>query len=724
MTVPDNVRQIRPGQAPSPAGPGPLEPVPYDRDLLREDGDLLTEEELAADEEDERAPVPVDQPRPAGATAWTPLTRRPVIAPWLLDPQERRARWTFWTGYAWHAVRFHAVRLPLYLGRVLLASPRGAFRSIAGVGRWVSGAELAAEARAAGADPAAKARFYEMQAQRRATHSFLLLLGLAALVALGWLAGPLRWPLVVAALVGLGLLGRREEAPIVSTAVDRPKLTKLTGPIVLRALNAAGLGGRKTRKSEDEDTAVGTASLVRDPVREGKGWAVTVDLPYGKTSEQAVEKHKAIASGLDIGAVQLFLDVVPDRERRLGMWVADSDPYAGRPNPSPNARCPRVSVWEPQRLGVDPRGREVRLPLIFNGFVVGSIPRQGKTFTSRNLVAPAILDPYCDITVLGGKSSDWEAAEQVCVAYSAGEGDDAMVEYSVAALRRLVTEAQSTYDAIRALPAKDRPEGKITPELQARGFRPHVIVVEECQNIFGHRDDTGTKRSPLAKQALYYATQLAKVGPAAGYILILCTQRPSAEVIPTDLRDVLSVRVALKVNDRASSDTILGDYRSARGIESASLLNGVHAGVSTVVGVDNGRGGDHTRMRGDLLTPDEFARVCQIGRQRRADAGTLRGHATGEPDPIAVQVSLLDDLLAVFPNGEDSAWSETLIERLAGLRPELYGGWNSGQLTAALKPLGVAAGRQVWGTEQGTGKGVNRRGVLLEDIAAAAEKRR
>jgi DNA segregation ATPase FtsK/SpoIIIE, S-DNA-T family len=721
--TPDNVRPIRPhlpARMPPPAQPGTaLEGPVYQGELV---DDLFSP---AGEREPAR---PVDQP--TEAAPWVPpweigASRRPVVEPWLRDSQERRFRAEWMARYAWHTTLFHAARLPLYGARVLLASPRGASRSVAGAGRWVSSAELAEAAQAARSDPTAMVRLLEMRRQRAASRSALLLLAATALcvpvVATG---GVLRWLLLLGLLAVLGIVGRREGRPIVSTAVDRPRVTKLTGPIVIRALNAAGLNGRKAKKTEDEDTAVGTASLVRDPVREGKGWAVTVDLPYGKTSEQAVERHKQIASGLDVGAVQLFLDVVPDRERRLGMWVADADPYAGRPNPSPNARCPRVSVWEPQRLGVDPRGRVVALPLIFNGFVVGSIPRQGKTFCVRNLVAPAILDPHCDVTVLGAKSSDWEDAEGICVSYSAGEGDDVMVEYSVAALRRLVAESQAAYDSIRALPKGDRPEGKITPELQARGFRPHVIVVEEAQNIFGHRDESGVKRSPLAKQALYYATQLAKVGPAAGYILILATQRPSAEVIPTDLRDVLSVRIALKVNDRASSDTILGDYRSARGIESASLLNEVHRGVSTVVGVDNGRGGDHTRMRGDLLTAEQFGRVCTVGRQRRVDAGTLRGHAAGEADPIQIQVSLLDDLLAVFPNGEDAAWSETLCARLARLRPELYTGWQPTALTSALKGLNVTAGRQVWGTDPETGKGANRRGVFLEDIAKAAESRR
>lgn len=682
-------------------------------------------EGVIVDEPDEHPALPaLPVEVPAGATGWQPPVRRPVIEPWVRDRQEIRSRSRHRVEYAAGIVAFHLARLPLYVWRAVAASPRGLLRSVAGAGRWVSSAEFAAASRAAQGDRASLLLAEAMRSKRANQRSFLLLLSVIPVAVVIWLApGWLRWLLLVSAVAVLGVIGRRSaEKPIISHAVDRPKVPQLTAPIVMRALTVAGLGGKKKGDKDDSDHPVaGTPILVRGPTRDGKGFAVVVDLPYGRTSKQAVKRQEEIASGLDVGAVQLFLDLDPSSERRLGMWVADRDPYMGKPHPSPLAKCPKTSVWEPHRLGVEPRGPEVKVPLIFNGFLVGSVPRQGKTFTVRNLVAAAVLDPYCDITVLGAKSSDWEDIEQVAVNYCAGEGDDAMVEYAVAALRKLLAEAQVQYDAIRALPKADRPEGKVTPELQARGFRPHVIVVEECQNIFGHRDETGTKASKLAKEALYLCTALAKVAPAAGFILVLATQRPSTEVIPADLRDVLSVRIALKVNDRVSSDTILGDYRSARGIESASLINEVHRGVATLVGLDNGRGGDHTRVRCDLLTAEEFGRVCQVGRQRRLDAHTLRGHAAGEVDPIAVEVSLLDDLLAIWPDGETSAWSETLCERLGNLRPDLYGGWEPTQLASALTPYRLAT-KQLAKRGSG-GDRANRRGLELAAVEKAAERR-
>jgi S-DNA-T family DNA segregation ATPase FtsK/SpoIIIE len=109
---------------------------------------------------DEPAPAPV----PTGATVWRPPGQlHPVVAPWLRDRLELRSRIEWAARYVWHTSRFHAVRLPLYGARVLAASPRGAFRSVAGAGRWVSGPELAAAARAAAADPKAMVVLLERQ---------------------------------------------------------------------------------------------------------------------------------------------------------------------------------------------------------------------------------------------------------------------------------------------------------------------------------------------------------------------------------------------------------------------------------------------------------------------------------------------------------------------------------------------------------------------------------
>jgi hypothetical protein len=92
-------------------------------------------------------------------------------------------------------------------------------------------------------------------------------------------------------------------------------------------------------------------------------------------------------------------------------------------------------------------------------------------------------------------------------------------------------------------------------------------------------------------------------------------------------------------------------------------------------------------------------RVVARARAARHAAGTLLGHAAGQPPtpPARRSDTLLGDVLAVIPPSEPKVWSETVLERLAALRPDLYGTLTRDQLTAALKPYGITTG-QVWGT--------------------------
>ena len=76
-----------------------------------------------------------------------------------------------------------------------------------------------------------------------------------------------------------------------------------------------------------------------------------------------------------------------------------------------------------------------------------------------------------------------------------------------------------------------------------------------------------------------------------------------------------------------------------------------------------------------------------------------------------------------MPAEEAKAWNDTLAARLADLDPASYDGWTGEQLTAALKPLGVATG-QVWATDPTTGRGANRRGITRAAVADALARRR
>ncbi len=60
-------------------------------------------------------------------------------------------------------------------------------------------------------------------------------------------------------------------------------------------------------------------------------------------------------------------------------------------------------------------------------------------------------------------------------------------------------------------------------------------------------------------------------GRAAGIIVVAATQKPSADVVPTSLRDLFGFRWALRCSTSQASDTILGSGWSGQGFSAASI---------------------------------------------------------------------------------------------------------------------------------------------------------
>jgi hypothetical protein len=60
-------------------------------------------------------------------------------------------------------------------------------------------------------------------------------------------------------------------------------------------------------------------------------------------------------------------------------------------------------------------------------------------------------------------------------------------------------------------------------------------------------------------------------GRAAGVIVVAATQRPSADIIPTSLRDLFGYRWAFRCTTPASSDVILGHSWASRGYSATDI---------------------------------------------------------------------------------------------------------------------------------------------------------
>jgi S-DNA-T family DNA segregation ATPase FtsK/SpoIIIE len=612
--------------------------------------------------------------------------RRPIVPASLragnLSATAKRA-----AGRTGHRFGYHLVRLPWYA----LETSRW---SVVGVGRiagkqirwwWVLEQHHLRQEAANNNDPKT---WMQLHGEARAVRAWRGSVLLAELIALGAAGVALtladRWWLWVAtAAVAAPLLahhGRPVDKPIVSPALVIPRFRILTADIVLRAYYAAKLA--------DPDKAPISFGSVMS--RDGAGSRVVVDLPYGKGFGDVVKARDALASGLDVATSQVFLSRDPSSNRRHILWVADVDPLAISAGRTPLLRCEPTDIWAPAPFGVDERGGRVPADLMWTSWLIGAIPRQGKTWSARLLALYAALDPYTRLHVYDGKGSpDWRKFG--LVAHRTGFGlaltrDGDPLDLLLADLRALKAEVQERYHRLSHLPVDVCPEGKLTREIARDpryGMPVVLLVLDEVQEYFDGNGDPD-RASEVGALLIY----LAKVAPAAGVIVLSSTQRPGG--LPgkvgqlfVQFRDQHQVRFSLRTGSWQVSDLVLGAGAYSEGLDSSTLLPHYKG-----VGILRGASDRNPTVRTYLADGQDAERILLAARTLRERAGTLSGVAAGESVEVRRR-DVLADVRGVFHAGEAFVSWQQLAARLGDRLPEAYAEVTPDAVSANVRAFGV-----------------------------------
>lgn len=671
------------------------------------------------DDEDEDEPsVYVDQPNPAPLPAPTEGTRRPILPAWMLSWPELKAQIKWAAAQSGHTFAFHAIRTPVYAAKLAARAPRGTARAVNFLERWTSDAEgqplRAAAARREDAELYLKLSRQRDNRVRLRTLVTMLgsVFGLAAVIVLLVLSSAATLALLASAVVlALGWMGAPADEPLIQRAVVKAKAPRLTSDMVIRALESLGIAGVTSAKAK------GTAITFPAPImRDGPGWRADVELPHGVTVADVMDRRERLASGLRRPLGTVWPEPAPDEHTgRLILWVGDKDMAKTKQPAWPLAKAGTVDLFTPVDFSTDQRGNWVTITLMYIAGIIGAVPRMGKTFLLRLLLLIAALDPRAELHTydLKGTGDLDPVGEKVSHRHRAGE-DEEDIEYAIADMRELREELRRRAKVIRSLPRDICPESKVTSELASNKslkLHPIVVGVDECQVWFEH--------AKYGAEFEEICTDLVKRGPATGIVLLLATQRPDAKSLPTGISANAILRLCLKVMGHTENDMVLGTGAFKRGVK-ATTFTRADRGIAYYVG---GEGADARIIRSVYVDAQEAEAIAMRARRVREAAGLLTGHALGQEftPASAPGYDLLADILAVVGPDEAKVWSETVVTRLAELRPDVYGGWAPDNLTSALKPYGITTG-QVWGTTE-TGKGANRRGIVRTDILKAVTER-
>ena len=112
---------------------------------------------------------------------------------------------------------------------------------------------------------------------------------------------------------------------------------------------------------------------------------------------------------------------------------------------------------------------------------------------------------------------------------------------------------------------------------------------------------------------MQFGRDIVARGRAPGIIPVEATQRPSADIIPTSLRDLFGYRWAFRCSTEASSDTIMGHGWASKGY-TAEDIDPQSRGVSWLRAED----GIPRRVKSAYLTDDQIIELAAWAAQVRA----------------------------------------------------------------------------------------------------------
>jgi S-DNA-T family DNA segregation ATPase FtsK/SpoIIIE len=208
---------------------------------------------------------------------------------------------------------------------------------------------------------------------------------------------------------------------------------------------------------------------------------------------------------------------------------------------------PALSIFDPIHVGIDEFGHPKRVSMIYRNMLIGGEPGAGKSALLNAVVAHAALSLDCRLVLFDGKQVElgqWRRCADAFVGPHIGQ--------AISLLKRLQRMMDNRYTYLL-----DCERRKVAP---ADAFLPYLVA---CDEIAYFSATCGDKKQREEFAALL--RDLIARGRAVGIIVIAATQRPSADIIPTSLRDLFAWRFAGRCTTNSSSDIVLGQGWAQQG---------------------------------------------------------------------------------------------------------------------------------------------------------------
>ncbi|WP_238163354.1 FtsK/SpoIIIE domain-containing protein [Kribbella capetownensis] len=247
-----------------------------------------------------------------------------------------------------------------------------------------------------------------------------------------------------------------------------------------------------------------------------------------------------------------------------------------------------LSIYNPTYLGLDTRGKPVRVGMPYRNILIGGEPGAGKSVAQGNIVAHAALCTDVDLILIDGKIVELLPYAPVAEEFVGNDMRKAL---------RVLRDLQGDLDE-RYLHLARTGRKKIVP---GDGFRAKLLCIDELAYF---TVTVGTKDQQEEFRIL--VRDVVARGRAAGIITIASTQRPSADIVPTSLRDLFGYRLAFRCATDSSSDIILGTGWASQGHTAVDIEP-----EALGVGLLRAEGGFPRRIKTALLEDEQINQIVR-----------------------------------------------------------------------------------------------------------------
>lgn len=377
-------------------------------------------------------------------------------------------------------------------------------------------------------------------------------------------------------------------------------------------------------------------------------WTVLLELP-GATVDKARAKEVELAGELGIDRAQLDIQQAGG-ESRMTLWASMRDPLARTVRSPLLDRREPLNTWrEGIPLAFDKRGQIVTVTISDYSLLFGGTTRSGKGMGLANVLAGALLDPRVKVRLFDGKGTG-EYVPFAPVLHTFVRRNPARLRDF---LKVMAQEMNRRTEILVELGLS-----KLTEDLIAKVGGIELVAVDELATYTASKGPS----AEYAEEIVEYLSQIAAVGAAVGIVLVLVTQYPEVEIVPSRLRGNCAGRMAMRTENADASNTILGKGMAGNGYDSSKIPNA-----------------KSTRGRGWLTTPDtgmiavrslfidestgEIRTPIAIGTELRREAGTLPGHCADPVEDTLLRVTGASSV-AGGRNGNGGIVRGTILDHL------------------------------------------------------------